>query len=149
MLTPQQREAKKRYIRYVIIFCCALIPVLALLQHILLKGTYTLPLSSTILIFALININGLLLLLMLYLVLLIVMPPENSEAATWEATPIPDSERRRTTLVVGGGLILLGAWLLLGQIPGLDWITMRNLGPLLLIGIGIWMVANRARRREN
>ncbi|MHB8810308.1 MAG: sensor histidine kinase, partial [Desulfobulbaceae bacterium] len=69
MLTPQQREAKRRYIRYVIIFCCALIPVLALLQHILLKGTYTLPLSSTILIFALININGLLLLLMLYLVL--------------------------------------------------------------------------------
>jgi two-component system nitrogen regulation sensor histidine kinase NtrY len=69
MLTPQQREAKKRYIRYVIIFCCALIPILALLQHILLKGTYTLPLGSTILIFALININGLLLLLMLYLVL--------------------------------------------------------------------------------
>lgn len=69
MLTPQQREAKRRYIRYVIVFCCALIPVLALLQHILLKGTYTLPLSSTILIFALININGLLLLLMLYLVL--------------------------------------------------------------------------------
>jgi len=69
MLTPQQREAKRRYIRYVIIFCCALIPVLALLQHVLLKGTYTLPLSSTILIFALININGLLLLLMLYLVL--------------------------------------------------------------------------------
>lgn len=69
MLTPQQREAKRRYIRYVIIFCCALIPVLALLQHMLLKGTYTLPLSSTILIFALININGLLLLLMLYLVL--------------------------------------------------------------------------------
>ncbi|HBI14564.1 MAG TPA: PAS domain-containing sensor histidine kinase [Desulfobulbaceae bacterium] len=69
MLTPQQREAKRWYIRYVIIFCCALIPVLALLQHVLLKGTYTLPLSSTILIFALININGLLLLLMLYLVL--------------------------------------------------------------------------------
>ncbi|MHB1348266.1 MAG: sensor histidine kinase [Desulfobulbaceae bacterium] len=69
MLTPQQRQAKKRYIRYVIVFCCALIPVLAFLQHILLKGTYTLPLSSTILIFALININGLLLLLMLYLVL--------------------------------------------------------------------------------
>jgi phage shock protein C len=84
---------------------------------------------------------------LLYLVLLILMPLENSEAATWEATPIPDSERRRATLVVGGGLILLGAWLLLGQIPGLDWITMRNLGPLLLIGLGIWMIANRARRR--
>jgi two-component system, NtrC family, nitrogen regulation sensor histidine kinase NtrY len=69
MLTPQQRQKKRLYIRYVIIFCCALIPILALLQRILLKGTFTLPLSSTILIFALININGLLLLLMLYLVL--------------------------------------------------------------------------------
>jgi len=69
MLTPQQRQKKRRYIRYVIIFCCALIPLLALLQRFLLKGTFTLPLSSTILIFALININGLLLLLMLYLVL--------------------------------------------------------------------------------
>ncbi|HHO48261.1 MAG TPA: HAMP domain-containing protein [Desulfobacteraceae bacterium] len=69
MLTPQQRQKKRQYIRYVIIFCCVLIPVLALLQRYLLKGTFTLPLSSTILIFALININGLLLLLMLYLVL--------------------------------------------------------------------------------
>lgn len=69
MLTPQQRQKKRRYIRYVIIFCCSLIPFLLLLQRILLKGTFTLPISSTILIFGLININGLLLLLMLYLVL--------------------------------------------------------------------------------
>lgn len=69
MLTPQQRQKKKRYIRYTIVFCCALIPLFIFLQRILLKGTFTLPISSTILIFALININGLLLLLMLYLVL--------------------------------------------------------------------------------
>ena len=69
MLTPQQRQKKRRYIRYVIIFCGSLIPLLLLLQSILLKGTFSLPISSTILIFALININGLLLLLMLYLVL--------------------------------------------------------------------------------
>jgi two-component system nitrogen regulation sensor histidine kinase NtrY len=69
MLTPRQRQKKRRYIRYVIIFCCSLIPLLALLQRVLLKGTFSLPISSTILIFALININGLLLLLMLYLVL--------------------------------------------------------------------------------
>lgn len=69
MLTPQQRQKKRRLIRYTIIFCCALIPLLAVLQRILLKGTFTLPISSTILIFALININALLLLLMLYLVL--------------------------------------------------------------------------------
>ena len=69
MLTTQQRLKKRQFIRYTIIFCCALIPLLAVLQRILLKGTFTLPISSTILIFALININGLLLLLMLYLVL--------------------------------------------------------------------------------
>ena len=69
MLTTQQRQKKRQFIRYTIIFCCALIPLLAVLQRVLLKGTFTLPISSTILIFALININGLLLLLMLYLVL--------------------------------------------------------------------------------
>lgn len=69
MLTPQQKQKKRQYIRYVIIFCCSLIPLLVLLQRILLKGTFSLPISSTILIFGLININGLLLLLMLYLVL--------------------------------------------------------------------------------
>ncbi len=69
MLTPKQRKAKKLYIRYVIVFCCALIPMLGLLQASLLKGDLSLPISSTVIIFALMNINGLLLLLMLYLVL--------------------------------------------------------------------------------
>ena len=69
MLTPEQRQKKRKLIRYTIFFCCALIPLFALVQQILLKGTFSLPISSTILIFALININGLLLLLMLYLVL--------------------------------------------------------------------------------
>lgn len=69
MLTPQQRRKKRLYIRYVILFCCILIPFFAFLQHILLKGTFSLPISSTILIFTLINLNGLLLLLMLYLIL--------------------------------------------------------------------------------
>lgn len=87
--------------------------------------------------------------ILLYLLLLILMPLEGSEAATRAATPISDGERRRTTLVVGGALILLGAWLLLGQIPGLHWITLRNLGPLLLIGFGIWMIAYHVRQREN
>ncbi len=69
MLTHQQRRKKKLYIRYVILFCCILIPFFAFLQHLLLKGTFSLPISSTILIFTLINLNGLLLLLMLYLIL--------------------------------------------------------------------------------
>jgi len=69
MLTPEQKKKKQRLIRYVIVFCALLIPVLAYVQSSLFNGDNTLPISSTVLIFALININGLLLLLMLYLVL--------------------------------------------------------------------------------
>ncbi len=69
MLTQEQKKKKQRLIRYVIIFCGLLIPVLGYVQSGLLKGENSLPISSTVLIFALININGLLLLLMLYLVL--------------------------------------------------------------------------------
>jgi two-component system, NtrC family, nitrogen regulation sensor histidine kinase NtrY len=69
MLTPEQKKKKQRLVRSVIVFCIMLIPLLGYLQKGLLSGESHLPLSSTILIFALININGLLLLLMLYLVL--------------------------------------------------------------------------------
>ncbi len=69
MLTAEQKKKKQRLIRYVIVFCALLIPLLGYLQKGLLKGEFNLPFSSTILIFALINVNGLLLLLMLYLVL--------------------------------------------------------------------------------
>ena len=69
MLTAQQKKKKQRLVRYVIVFCALLIPLLGYVQRGLLSGDFNLPISSTILIFALININGLLLLLMLYLVL--------------------------------------------------------------------------------
>ncbi|CAK8725403.1 histidine kinase [Candidatus Electrothrix laxa] len=69
MLTPEQRKQKQRLTRYVIVCCMLLIPLLAYTQRNLLGGELNLPLSSTVLIFALININGLLLLLMLYLIL--------------------------------------------------------------------------------
>ena len=69
MLTPEQKKKKQRLIRYVIIFCVLLIPLLGYVQRGLLSGDFNLPFSSTILIFALININALLLLLMIYLVL--------------------------------------------------------------------------------
>ncbi|WPD22472.1 MAG: ATP-binding protein [Candidatus Electrothrix scaldis] len=69
MLTPEQRKHKRRLTRYVIVFCMLLIPLLVYTQRNLLRGELNLPISSTILIFALININGLLLLLMLYLIL--------------------------------------------------------------------------------
>jgi two-component system nitrogen regulation sensor histidine kinase NtrY len=69
MLSPEQRKQKQRFTRYVIVLCMLLIPLLAYTQRGLLRGELNLPISSTVLIFALININGLLLLLMLYLIL--------------------------------------------------------------------------------
>ncbi|MDD2463401.1 MAG: ATP-binding protein [Desulfobulbus sp.] len=69
MLTAEQRKKKQRLIHIVIACCLLLIPFLGYVQRSLLNGELSLPLSSTVLIFALININGLLLLLMLYLVL--------------------------------------------------------------------------------
>jgi two-component system nitrogen regulation sensor histidine kinase NtrY len=69
MLTVEQKKKKQRLVRIVIASCLLLIPALAYLQRGLLSGDFNLPISSTILIFALINVNGLLLLLMLYLVL--------------------------------------------------------------------------------
>ncbi|RWX44346.1 two-component system, NtrC family, nitrogen regulation sensor histidine kinase NtrY [Candidatus Electrothrix aarhusensis] len=69
MLTPKQRKQKQRLTRYVIVFCMLLIPLIVYTQRNLLSGELNLPLSSTVLIFALININGLLILLMLYLIL--------------------------------------------------------------------------------
>ena len=69
MLTAEQRKKKQRLVRIVIVCCLLLIPVLGYVQRGLLSGDFNLPIPSTILIFALINVNGLLLLLMLYLVL--------------------------------------------------------------------------------
>ncbi|MGE4560107.1 MAG: ATP-binding protein, partial [Desulfobulbus sp.] len=69
MLTAEQRKKKQRLIRIVIVCCFLLILLLNYAQRGLLSGDLGLPLSSTVLVFALININGLLLLLMLYLVL--------------------------------------------------------------------------------
>jgi two-component system nitrogen regulation sensor histidine kinase NtrY len=69
MLTAEQKIKKQRLVRAVIVFCTLLIPLLGYVQRGLLSGDFNLPISSTILIFALININGLLLLTMLYLVL--------------------------------------------------------------------------------
>jgi two-component system nitrogen regulation sensor histidine kinase NtrY len=69
MFTLDQKKKKKRLTWVIIILCALLIPLLAYLQSSLLEGVVALPLPSTILVFVLININGLLLLLMLYLIL--------------------------------------------------------------------------------
>ena len=70
MLTPEQRQEKRRLIRWVIAFCLLVIPVLGYTEYRLLGGQLRLqPRLDTAIFFALINCNALLLLLMLYLVL--------------------------------------------------------------------------------
>jgi len=68
-LSKQQRLQKKRLIRRVIFICLCLIPFFVWLESSLLKADITLPISSDILIFGIINLNVILVLLMLFLVL--------------------------------------------------------------------------------
>jgi len=68
-LTSQQRLQKKRLIRQVILVCLCLIPLFVWLESSLLNVDITLPVSSDILIFGVINLNVILVLLMLFLVL--------------------------------------------------------------------------------
>ncbi len=68
-LTKAQRQKKKRLIRRVILICLCLIPLFIWLERSLLKADITLPVSSDILIFGIINLNVILVLLMLFLVL--------------------------------------------------------------------------------
>ncbi|MBU0944035.1 MAG: HAMP domain-containing protein [Proteobacteria bacterium] len=68
-LSDEQRQQKKRLVRKVILTCLGLIPLFVWLESSLVNVDITLPVSSDILIFALINLNVLLVLLMLFLVL--------------------------------------------------------------------------------
>lgn len=68
-LTQKQRQRKKRLIRQVILICLCLIPLFVWLEISLLNADITLPVSSDILIFGIINLNVILVLLMLFLVL--------------------------------------------------------------------------------
>lgn len=84
--------------------------------------------------------------LLVYLVLLVVMPLDTTSAAglNYDA----DDSQQRTKMLVGGGLILIGLWYLLGQIPGLAWLSFGNLWPLLLIVAGIVMLVGYTKNRE-
>lgn len=68
-LNQQQRQQKKRLIRLVICSCLCFIPLIAWLENSLLSVEVSLPISSNILIFGLINLNVILVLLMLFLIL--------------------------------------------------------------------------------
>lgn len=68
-LSHIQRQQKKRLIRQVILICLCLIPLFVWLESSLLNAEITLPVSSDIVIFGIINLNVILVLLMLFLVL--------------------------------------------------------------------------------
>lgn len=68
-LNSKQRQEKKKLIRQVIIACLCLIPLFIWLERSLLNVDISLPVSSDILIFGVINLNVILVLLMLFLVL--------------------------------------------------------------------------------
>ncbi len=67
--TPEQQKQKRRLVRRTILVCLGLIPLFIWLQSLIFKYEGSLPISSNILIFSLININVLLILLVLFLVL--------------------------------------------------------------------------------
>ncbi|WP_136797952.1 MULTISPECIES: sensor histidine kinase [Desulfosediminicola] len=67
--SPEQRQQKRKLVRWVIGICLALIPIFIFLQGVLYRNEETLPFSSNILIFGLINLNVLLVLFVLFLVL--------------------------------------------------------------------------------
>ncbi len=69
LMTEEQRRLKKRMVRRIILFCICLIPFFTWLQGALFRQDLQLPVSSTIVIFALININVILILIVLFLIL--------------------------------------------------------------------------------
>jgi two-component system nitrogen regulation sensor histidine kinase NtrY len=65
-----QQQTKRRRIRYTILICLLLIPVLTYLETVVFQiGEVSFPVSGNVLVFSLININIILLLLMVFLVL--------------------------------------------------------------------------------
>jgi two-component system nitrogen regulation sensor histidine kinase NtrY len=68
-ITEEERQQKKKLIRWVIFFCLCLIPLFGWFQGRLFEQNLELPVNSNIVIFALININVILLLIVLFLIL--------------------------------------------------------------------------------
>jgi len=87
--------------------------------------------------------------LLVYLILLIVMPLDTKGGSVVNYMPASAEERQqRTKILVGGGLILVGVWYLMGQIPGLGWLSFGALWPLLLIVIGVAMIVGFMQGKE-
>jgi len=90
-----EQQAKRRRIRYVILICLLLIPILTYLETIVFQiGEVSFPVSGNVLVFSLININIILLLLMVFLVL------RNLLRLIFEQKQIPLGKSLRNRLVI-------------------------------------------------
>ena len=53
----------------------------------------------------------------------------------------------QTTLLIGGALVVLGALTLLRRFGWLRWLNVGYLWPLLVIGVGVWMLVRYIKER--
>lgn len=86
------------------------------------------------------------------LALIVPLEPESTTDETHVATAPAghrhaSANRGRVGMIIGFGLILLGALALL-QVVLPDWISWRQLWPLLILGIGAVLVTVSFRRRQ-
>jgi len=75
--------------------------------------------------------------------------PDDTPIAVAENAPVERREGRegRAGVVAGVGLVLLGAWFLVREyLPPINW---NLLWPVILIGIGAFILVTSARRRTD
>lgn len=90
--------------------------------------------------------------LFLYMVLWFVMPEENLEDSIYldgEPAPQTNPEDQSTQMrTVGTLLLLFGGFFLLQQIGIFNWISAGIFWPVVLIGVGVYLLVLRNRNQE-
>lgn len=89
----------------------------------------------------------------IYIILWVVMPEDNPGAASSQAIVRKSAEEGSETWrgvgrpgTIGLILILLGSYFLLSEIGLLDWMSGMIFWPLLLIGVGVYLLVRRRRK---
>lgn len=90
--------------------------------------------------------------LFLYMVLWFVMPEENLEDSIYldgEPAPQTNPEDQSTQMrTIGTLLLLFGGFFLLQQIGIFNWISAGIFWPVVLIGVGVYLLVLRNRSQE-
>jgi LPXTG-motif cell wall-anchored protein len=90
--------------------------------------------------------------LFLYMVLWFVMPEENLENSIYlngEPAPQTNPEDQSTQMrTIGILLLLFGGFFLLQQIGIFNWISVGIFWPVVLIGVGVYLLVLRNRNQE-